>query len=70
MAKVNCDTYSPNPTLKIYADGNLKHTQTVANGNLFRLPSGYKANEFEVEIAGSVAVNDVCVYESSEEING
>ena len=70
VAKVNCDTYSPNPTLKIYADGNLKHTQTVANGNLFRLPSGYKANEFEVEIAGSVAVNDVCVYESSEEING
>ena len=41
----------------------------VTNGDTFRLPSGYKANEFEVEISGSVSVNEVCVYESSEEIN-
>lgn len=69
VAKLNCDSYSPNPTFKLFADGNLKHTQTVTDSNTFRLPSGYKANEFEVEISGSVPVNEVCVYESSEEIN-
>lgn len=69
VAKLNCDSYSPNPTFKLFADGTLKHTQTVTDSNTFRLPSGYKANEFEVEISGSVPVNEVCVYESSEEIN-
>ena len=68
VAKVECDSYSPNPIFKLYADGQLKHTQTVANSNTFRLPSGYKANEFEIELSGSVPINEVCVYESVEEI--
>lgn len=68
VAKVDCDGYSPNPTFKLYADGELKHTQTVTNSNTFRLPSGYKAHEFEIELAGSVSVNEVCVYESAEEL--
>lgn len=68
VAKVNCDSYSSAPTFKLYADGSLKHTQTVSNGNVFRLPSGYKANEFEIQLEGSVPINDVCVYESAGEI--
>lgn len=68
VAKVDCDGYSPNPTFKLYADGQLKHTQTVTNSNTFRLPSGYKAHEFEIELAGSVSINEVCVYESAEEL--
>ena len=68
VAKVDCDGYSPNPTFKLYADGELKHTQTVTNSNTFRLPSGYKAHEFEIELAGSVPINEVCVYESAEEL--
>lgn len=68
VAKVECDAYSPNPVFKLYADGVLKHTQTVTNSNVFRLPSGYKANEFEFELSGSVSVNEVCIYESAEEI--
>lgn len=68
VAKLDCDSYSPTPTFKLYADGSLKHTQTVSDGSVFRLPSGYKANEFEIEIETSVAVNEVCVYESAEEI--
>lgn len=68
VAKVDCDGYSPNPTFKLYADGELKHTQTVTDSNTFRLPSGYKAHEFEIELAGSVSVNEVCVYESAEEL--
>lgn len=70
VAKVDCDSYSPSPTFKLYADGVLKHTQTVTNDGLFRLPSGYKANEFEVELSGSVPVNEVCVYESAGELGG
>ena len=68
VAKLNCESYSPNPTFKLYADGVLKHTQPVTSGDTFRLPSGYKANEFEVEISGTVSVNEVCVYESAEEL--
>lgn len=70
VAKVQCDSYSSSPTFKLYADGTLKHTQTVTNSNIFRLPSGYKANEFEIELTGSVPINEVCVYESPEEIGG
>ena len=68
VAKVECDSYSPNVTFKLYADGSLKHTQTVANSNIFRLPSGYKANEFEIQLEGSVPINEVCVYESAGEL--
>ena len=70
VAKVDCDSYSPSPTFKLYADGVLKHTQTVDDSNVFRLPSGYKANEFEIELTGSTAINEFCVYESAEEIGG
>ena len=70
VAKVNCDSYSPNPTLKLYADGVLKHTQTVTSSSIFRLPSGYKANQFEIELSGSVPINEVCLYEEVGEIGG
>jgi hypothetical protein len=70
VAKVDCDSYSPNPVFKLYADGALKHTQTVTSDGLFRLPSGYKANEFEVELSASVPINEICVYESAGELGG
>ena len=70
VAKVDCDSYSPSPTFKLYADGVLKHTQTVTSDGLFRLPSGYKANEFEVELSASVPINEICVYESAGELGG
>ena len=54
--------------MTLYAEGVLKHTQTVTSSSVFRLPSGYKANEFEFELTGSVPINEVCLYESSEEI--
>lgn len=70
VAKVDCDSYSSNPTFKLYADGVLKHTESVSNSNVFRLPSGYKAQEFEIELTGSASINEFCVYESAEEIGG
>ena len=54
--------------MKVYADGVLKHTQTVTSSDAFRLPSGYKGQEFEVEVTGSVPINEMCIYESAAEI--
>ncbi len=67
VAKVSAETYS-SLTFKLYADGSLKHTQTVTNDNIFRLPGGYKAKSFEVQLEGSNIINEVCVYESPQEI--
>ena len=68
VAKVQADSYGSGITFKLYADGTLQHTQTVTSDELFRLPSGYKAKEFEVELTGSTSINEVCVYESAGEL--
>lgn len=68
IAKVDCDSYASATSFKLYADGVLKHTQNVTNKSIFRLPSGYKAKEFEVQLEGSLPVNEVCIYESAEEM--
>lgn len=72
VAKVDCDSYGSGVTFKIFADGSStpKHTQTVTDNGVFRLPSGYKAKEFEVQVEGSTAINEICVYESAGEIGG
>ena len=46
----------------------IKHTQTVTNNNIFRLPGGYQAKAFHIVLQGTDAVNEVCVYESPGEI--
>lgn len=66
VAVVNADSYPV--TMKLYADGVLKHTQTVANANAFRLPSGYMAQTFEVQIEGTAAVNYFIVADSPAEL--
>ena len=55
-------------TMSLYADNVLKHTQTVADSNIFRLPSGYKSTEFEFELYSTVPINSVCLYETAGEI--
>ena len=68
VAKVDADSYSSNITFKLYADNSLKHTQTVSNSNMFRLPSGFRAKQIEVQLEGTQDVNHVCVYESPQEV--
>lgn len=55
-------------TFRLYADGSLKHTQTVADRNPFRLPSGYRAFEFQIELEGTNPVQDVAIATSVEEL--
>lgn len=65
-AIVRADAYPV--TFKIYADGALKHTQTVANGEIFRLPSGFRGLDWEVEVTGTSQVTEVAVAKSSMEL--
>jgi hypothetical protein len=55
-------------TFRMYADGVLKHTQTVADRNPFRLPSGYRAFEYQFELEGTNPIQDLLVSTSVEEL--
>lgn len=68
VGKVDCDSYSPAPVFTLFADGTQVHQQSVTSSDSFRLPSGYKAQQFEIEVTGSVPINEMCVYESAMEI--
>ena len=67
-AQVIAKTYPA--TFKLYADGVLKHTQTVADANPFWLPSGYRARYLEIEISGTAEVLSVHVASSPQELKG
>jgi len=58
-AKVDADAYPI--TLRLYADGALKHTQSVVDGLPFALPSNYLANRWEVELEGTSRVRYVAL---------
>lgn len=66
VAQVNAKTYPC--TLKVYADGVLKHTQTVASALPFRLTAGYRADSFEVEVSGTAEVEQVSLAEAMEDL--
>lgn len=40
-------------TYKLYGDGVLRHTQTVASDTPFRLPAGYVATAWQIELSGT-----------------
>jgi hypothetical protein len=50
-------------TFKLYGDGVLRHTQTVASDTPFRLPAGYVATAWEIEVSGTDDVYQVLVAE-------
>jgi hypothetical protein len=56
-------------TMKVYADGSLIHTQTVANRNPFRLPA-VAGRDWEVQLEGSSEVFSMAVAQSMSEIAG
>lgn len=55
-------------TFKLYADGVLKHTEAVSDGEPFRLPGGYLSNIYEVELTGTDTVTRVSVAENVWEL--
>lgn len=65
-ASVDADAYPL--TLRVYADGVLKHTQTVANRFAFRLPSGYTSKRYSFSLTGTPVVRCVELAESMSEL--
>jgi hypothetical protein len=43
-------------TMKVFADGALRSTREVASQDAFRLPSGYLARDYSIELTGSAEV--------------
>jgi hypothetical protein len=55
-------------TLKLYADGTLKHTQTVLSNWPFTLPSGYLADMVEVEVTGTSEIKRISIVETIDDL--
>ncbi|MFG6660097.1 hypothetical protein [Sulfitobacter sp. 915] len=59
----------PDCTIRIYADGNLVHTTTDINFAT-RLPSGFTADKWEIEIEGYAAVTGISLASDIAELVG
>lgn len=55
-------------TFKLWADGTLVCTITVSDDEPVRLPSGYLASEFELELQGQTEVREVRIATSAQEL--
>lgn len=64
--EVSADAYPV--TMRVYADGVLRHTQTVANRQAFRLPAGFMAVEWQLELEGTGAVQSAAIGTSIAEL--
>jgi len=65
-AMIDAEAYPIQFTL--YADGQQKHTQSVTDGKLFRLPAGYRAKTFQIKVTGTGEINQIMVAENPSEI--
>jgi hypothetical protein len=68
VGQVIADSYSSTLTIKVYADGSLKHTQTVTNDKPFRLPSGFIARDWYVVLEGTAKITMAAIAQSSSEL--
>lgn len=57
-------------TMKVYADGQLKATKTVPDNNLFRLPSGFRATDWQIELIGASKITQAMITTSTAEAKG
>ena len=53
---------------RLYADGVLVFTAGVPNSDVVRLPSGYRAKEFQIEVSGNQTVQSVAIANSVSEL--
>lgn len=57
-------------TLRVYADGVLKATKTVTDNNVFRLPGGFRATDWQFEVEAATRVTLAGISTSIEEMRG
>lgn len=55
-------------TMNVYADGVLKLTKTVANDQPFRLPAGFRARLWELEVVGTAIIYSAAIVGDTSEI--
>ena len=55
-------------TFKLYADTTLIATHSVTDSEPFRLPSGTRAKQWEIELSGTSAVNSVAIADNMAEL--
>jgi hypothetical protein len=65
-AEVVADAYPV--TFKLYVDGALKYTKTVTSAEPFRLPSGYHAMTFQMEVSSTGALQGVAMAHTMTEL--
>jgi hypothetical protein len=65
--EVTADAYPV--TVRFFCDGTLRHTQTVASRDPFRLPSGFMATDWQIEVEGVNAVQSVSMAHSMTELS-
>jgi hypothetical protein len=70
VAQVFSPSYGSGVTFKVWADGSLKHTQTVTSNAPFRLPSGFLAREWYVQVEGTADITAIAVAQSPTELKG
>ena len=68
-AKVYAESYSAGLTLKLYADGVLQHTEDVTSERAFRLPGGYRAEKWAVEIQGTDTVTEITIASTMQDLS-
>lgn len=55
-------------TFRLFADGVLKHTETVTSRAPFRLPSGFRAFDYQIELEGNLPIQAVAVASTMREL--
>lgn len=65
-ARVDADSYPV--TFKLYSDGVLRYTYQVPDEHSFRLPSGYRPRQLEIEVTGDKPVRLVGIANSPSEL--
>jgi hypothetical protein len=56
---------SANPvTFKLFVDKSLIYTTELTNSNMFRLPTGYRSDTFEVSVSGDVRIRAIHLAET------
>lgn len=50
----------------LYVDNRLKYSRQIHNSAAFKLPAGYKTDNFSVRVSGNVAVNAIVLAESMD----
>jgi hypothetical protein len=66
-AKLVADSFGQ--TVRFYADGALKFTKTVANSNPFRLPIGFRGQDWQFSIDTTVPVQALLVADDFKEVD-